>query len=110
MSLDLSFFILYLLSSLLLFVLQIWIYFLIYPVGGLTSHLVCRAANMAAMAIQLCLVATGRFPFNVLSSQVRFVDDMVRVLALVFLLLHGVVYIFLLHGGLPKRKPPLWRD
>lgn len=110
MSLDLRFFILYLLSSLLLFVLQFWIYFLIYPVGGLTSHLLCRAANMGAMAIQICLATTGHFPFNVLSSQVRFIDDMVRALALMFTLLHGAVYVLVLHGGLPKRKPRPWRD
>lgn len=34
MSLDLSFLILYLFSSLTLFALQFWIYFLIYPVRG----------------------------------------------------------------------------
>jgi len=78
--------------------------------GGLTSHLVCRAASTGAMAIQTCLAVTGHFPFNVLASQVRFIDDMVRVLALIFTLLHIVVFAFVLNGGLPKRKPLLWRD
>ncbi|ECG8590969.1 hypothetical protein FNI11_14675 [Salmonella enterica subsp. salamae] len=110
MNLDLSFFILYLFSSLILFALQFWIYFLIYPVGGLTSHLICRAANFGVMAIQTCLAVTGHFPFNVLASQVRFIDDMVRAWALIFTLLHMVVYVFVLNGGLPKQKPPVWRE
>ncbi|EHA9428210.1 hypothetical protein AAYS49_002245 [Salmonella enterica] len=83
MSLDLSFFILYLFSSLILFALRFWICFFIYPVGGLTSHLVCRAANFGTMAIQTCLAVTGHFPFNVLASQVRWNNDMVRALALI---------------------------
>ena len=105
MSPDLSFFILYLFSSLILFALQLWIYFLIYTVGGPTSHMVCRAANFGVMAIETCLAVPGHVP----ASQVRFIDDMVRAWALIFTLLHMMVYIFVLHGGLPKSKPPVLR-
>ena len=112
MDLSLSFFILYLLSSLTLIAVQIWLFFIVYsPDGSLSSHLICRAANALAMFVQLCVTVKGEFPFNMLSSQIRYIDDPVRMLALVFIVLHGIVYVyvFVIRGGLPKPKRE-WRD
>ena len=110
MDLSLSFFILYLLSSLTLIAVQIWLFFIVYsPDGSLSSHLICRAVNALAMFVQLCVTVKGEFPFNMLSSQIRYIDDQVRMLALVFIVLHGIVYVFVIRGGLPKPKRE-WRD
>lgn len=75
----------------------------------MSSHLICRAANALAMFVQLCVTVKGEFPFNMLSSQIRYIDDPVRMLALVFIVLHGIVYVFVIRGGLPKPKRE-WRD
>lgn len=110
MDLSLSFFILYLLSSLTLIAVQIWLFFVAYsPAGSLGSHLICRAANALAIFVQLCVTVKGAFPFNMLASQIRYIDDPVRMLALVFTVLHGIVYVFVIRGGLPKPKRE-WRD
>ncbi|CAM3169577.1 hypothetical protein SB6411_03700 [Klebsiella spallanzanii] len=110
MNLSFSFFVLYILSSLTLIAVQIWLFFIVYsPAGSLISHLICRAGNAIAIFVQLCLVVKGEFPFRILSSQIRYIDDLVRMLALVFVVLHGVVYVFLIYGGLPKPRRE-WRD
>jgi len=110
MNLSFSFFVLYLFSSLTLIAVQFWLFFVVYsPTGSLISHLICRAGNAFAVFAQLCLAVNGKFPFGILTSQIRYIDDMVRVLALMFTLLHCIIYIFVINGGFPKLRRD-WRD
>lgn len=110
MNLSFSFFVLYLLSSLTLIAVQIWLFFVVYsPAWSLVSHLICRAGNAFAVFFQFFVAVSGEFPFGILVSQTRYIDDVVRMLALMFVLLHGIVYVFVIHGGLPKPRRE-WRD
>ena len=109
MTLSMTFFILYLFSSLALLLVQIWLFFIVHFAHPLVSHFVCRLGNFFAMGGQMYLAKTGRFPFGILTSQTPYIDDVVRLLAIVFMLLHPIVYIFVLHGGLPKPRRK-WRD
>ncbi len=109
MTLSLTFFILYLLTSLAMFLLQIWCFAVLMSISAnsLILFWIYHLVLMLLEGFQLYLAKFGRFPFELMASQNHFVDDTVRILAVISFVFH-VVMSFLLR--LITARKSEWRE
>ncbi|KAA1049224.1 hypothetical protein [Pseudocitrobacter sp. 73] len=109
MTLSFTFFILYLLTSLAMLLLQIWCFALnmFLCANSLILFWIYHLVVIALEGFQIYLARSGRFPFELMASQNHFVDDTVRILAVIFFVFHMLVTLLLRLITAYKSE---WRD